>query len=556
VTSTGPTHLAERAGWSLVWLAVVTTGVDAWGDWSTWPGLAIVTPLLILIGLAGGVAIWTVPDPTARLWHRLGLGAATLAVGFTQGAEIAARTYYSTDSAAFNDVATQQLIHGHDPYTSSLAGAANLLHPAANYWTYLLDGHFVTRVSYPAGAFLVQAPLVALGVHHLTTDWLDLAAWIATVVVLFRALPAALRWLAPLLLLAGPFALSFPNGGTDALFLPFLALAVWRWDRFVAPARSRLYPWLSPVALGVACSIKQSPWFCVPFLVFAIALEARSLGARWWSATSRYVGLVVGTFALINAPFIVWNAAAWWRGTMLPLRSPLVPDGQGLVTLALHGAARGVDLRELWIAAALVMVTGLVALVLWYPALKRVWLFLVPLGLFIPGRSLSNSLLDFFPIAVIGAVSVTRAPRAPVTLRARWRAAMVAVPLAGALAVASAAFVSAPLSVRVQRVLTNPGHSVIRSITLDVRNDARVATTPHFMLTIGGGHPSGYWYTIVASGRFPLAPGARATVILRPVVFTWAPPFDTYWLVTAYTSTPAGVSTSAPRAWPYGGPTN
>ncbi|MFI5034772.1 MAG: hypothetical protein ACHQFZ_01025 [Acidimicrobiales bacterium] len=552
MTSTPPPYLVERIGWSLVWLAVVSTGVDAWGDWSTWPGLAVVTPLLVLVGLVGLVLVWTTENPASRAWQHVGLGAAVGAVLFSGGAEIGARLYYTTDSAAFNDVATSLLVHGHNPYTSSLAGTTALLHPASGYWTYLLDGGHVSQVSYPAGAFLLQAPLVLLGLHHLTTDWLDLAAWVATVLVLFRALPSAQRWLAPLLLLATGYALSFANGGTDALFLPFLALAVWRWDRFVTPAGSRLYPWLSPVALGVACSIKQSPWFAVPFLLVAVALEARHADAGWLRCIARYAAWLVGTFTVINLPFLVWNANAWWHGTMLPLLSPLVPDGQGLITVALHGASRGVNLDRLWIAAALVTLALLAALALWYPRLKRAWLLFVPLVLFVPGRSLSSYLLDFFPVAVIAAVSVARpAERAPLG-SPRVRRAAIAVPLAAAVGFAWWSLASAPLDVRVVHVATLSHHTAYASVTLRVRNDATGPVTPHFMLTVGGGHPTGYWDATVTSGRFPLAAGASATVVIRPPTFTWAPQYHTYWLISAYTSSPAGVSTSGPILWRYG----
>jgi uncharacterized membrane protein len=552
VITSGPSHLAERAGWSLVWLAVATIGADVWGDWSGWPGLAFVTPFIVLVGLVGTVMMWTVEDPTTKLWNNLGLAAATGTFAIVGGADIAARQVYSTDSAAFNDVAATLLVHGHNPYTTSLRGVANLLHASSAYWTYLLNGTHVTQVSYPAGAFLLQAPLVALGVHHLSSDWLDLIAWIATIALIFRFLPATLRWVAPLLVLAGTYFFSFADGGTDALFLPFLVAAVWRWDRFVNPQGSRLYAWLSPVALGVACTVKQSPWFCVPFLLLAVALEARVVGASVLRVTARYAAWLAGTFAVINLAFIVWDPAAWWHGVMLPLFSPLIPDGQGLVTLALHGATGGVDLRLLWVSAALLGVTLLGALALWYPQLKRAWLFLVPLVLFVPGRSLSNYLLDFFPVAVIAALSVARPERAPFTLARRARVALVTVPLAATAGVAAWAFLSVPLSVRVDHVATGPGLASFTSITLTVHNDAAHPITPRFMITVAGDHPTGFWPATPSAGHFPLAPGATATVVIRPGSFTWAPHRGAYWLVTAYTSSPDAVATSTPQRWPYG----
>jgi uncharacterized membrane protein len=542
-------HLGERVGWSLFWLAMVTMGVDAWGAWTTWPGLAFFTPLIVLAGLAGAVATWCVPDPGARWWQLGALASATATLGVVGGAGIAARQYYSTDSAAFNDVATRLLLHGHDPYTSSLRAARALLDPPSSYWTYLVNGEHVLRLSYPAGAFVLQAPLAALGVHHLTSDWLDLGAWIATVTLIFFLLPASLRWLAVLLALASAYALDFANGGTDALFVPFLVLAVWRWDDVAAARATRVARWTGPLALGVACSIKQSPWFCVPFLVVAVALESRTAGGRVLATTSRYVALVLAAFTLVNAPFIAWNPAAWWHGTMLPLLSPLVPDGQGLVTLALHGATRGADLHLLWLAAALTGLALVLSLALWYPRLKRAWVFLVPVVLFVPGRSLSNYLLDFFPVALVAATSVRAARGEPLAMARRARVALVGAPAFGAVAVAAWALASAPLQLTVEGVATSANGSRLDAVTVAVRNDAATATTPHFMLTLGGGHPDGFWHATVLRGRFPLAPGAGALVRITPATFTWAPQHLQYWLITAYSSAPAAVSTTAPQRW-------
>ncbi|HEV2426745.1 MAG TPA: hypothetical protein VGS61_00840, partial [Acidimicrobiales bacterium] len=444
-----------------------------------------------------------------------------------------------------------------DPYTSSLASAVNLLPSSSGYWTYLVDGGHVASVSYPAGSFLLQAPLVALGLNHLSTDWLDLAAWVATALILYRALPLAIRWLSPLLLLTGAFAGTFADGGTDALFLPFLVLAVWRWDRFVDAARPRAMRWLSPLALGVACSIKQSPWICVPFLLLGVAFEARAAGASAARAAARYGALTAAAFLTLNLPFIAWGPRAWWHGTLLPLFSPLVPDGQGLVTLALHGATRGVNLHELWLAAALVLVALVAVTALAYPAMKRVWLFLAPVVLFVPGRSFSSYLLDFFPVALAAAVTTRPAP--PVSgwrLPPRVSAAAVGVPLVGAVAASGWALTSAPLSLSVSRVTTEARHQAIRSITLSVTNNTDRPASPHYMFTLDGGHPAGFWLVDAPGGSVRIAPHATATVTISPPGWFWAPQYQEYWLVTAYTSTPAGVSTTRPSQWGYRPPTS
>ena len=82
--------------------------------------------------------------------------------------------------------------------------------------------------------------------------------------------------------MAPAFVGAFSDGGTDALFLPFLVVAVWRWDRFGTGKGAGIAPWIGPVALGVACAVKQTPWFCLPLLLLGLGLEARRRGDRAW----------------------------------------------------------------------------------------------------------------------------------------------------------------------------------------------------------------------------------------------------------------------------------
>ena len=128
----------------------------------------------------------------------------------------------------------------------------------------------------------------------------------------------------------------------------------------------------------------------------------------------RYGAIVLGTFLVVNLPFLLWSPSAWTRGTFLPMVEPLVADGQGMVALALHGLTGGVVLPWMSAAAGLVLVALVVAFALWETRLRRVWLFLVPLALFVPDRSLANYLTDFVPAALVAAVSLApvRAPSA------------------------------------------------------------------------------------------------------------------------------------------------
>jgi uncharacterized membrane protein len=551
--------LLQRGGWSLVWLGVLVSGLGLWGQWTSWSGTGWLSPLMVLAGVVGLAALWLVPDPGARVAQGAGLVAGLFAVGVPQAVAIHVRQYYSTDSAAIDQVAARALLHGHDPYTTSMGAAATFLHNPTLFWTYTVNGGHVDAVSYPAGSFLVQTALMGIGFHHEIVDWTDLGAWLVTGVLLFVLFPATLRWLAVVLLLTSVYVGMFSSGGTDALFLPFLVVAVWRWDRFASGRGAGLAGWIGPVALGMACSIKQTPWFCLPFLVVGVGLEARRWGRPPWAVAGRYLGTVAAVFVAINLPFIVWSPRAWMHGSVLPLSQPLVADGQGLVTLALHGVTGGVVFPWLSAAGVLVFVALVVAMVVWYPALKRVWLFLVPVVLFIPARSLSSYLLDFVPVALVGAVTVAAPERVSSAVRSsRFRPWMgrtvVGVPLVAAAVALAVAFTTAPLTVAVAGFRTTSDTQVLRSVTVTVHNPTAHPLTPHFMVSIDGGHPTGFWSPAGPHAPSTVGPGATVTVTLVPGLLTFSPVHGGYWLVEAYTSSPDALSTSPLQQWKLGKP--
>ncbi|HEY5110304.1 MAG TPA: hypothetical protein VII96_11915 [Acidimicrobiales bacterium] len=553
--------LVQRCAWTLVWVAVLAAALGFWGAWSAGPWAALLAPLLVLTALVGAVLVWTVPRPLSTSMQRFGLAAAVVTAAASEGAGIHLRHFYTTDSGAFNQVATRLLLDGRNPYTSSMAGAARLLHPASSYWTYQVDGVHTVKVSYPAASFLLQAPFMALGLHHMVTDWVDLAAWLVTAVLIFVMVPPVLRWLAPLLLLTGIFLGPFASGGTDALFVPFLVVAVWRWDRFPDRTAAWLPSWVGPASLGIACSVKQSPWFCLPFLMVGVACEARRAGRRPAVTALRYGAIAAAAFLVVNAAFLAWSPSAWLRGIFLPMVDPLVADGQGAVAIALHGLTGGVVMPWLSAAAGLALVAMLVAFALWEPRLKRAWLFLVPLVLFLPDRSLANYLSDFVPAALVAALSVaTVSSRTGVRTGSRWPARLgIGAPALASLALLVVAFTSAPLEVSVDGVTvsgvaTVDGGVSFHRVEVTVRNTSDRALTPHFMVSSGGGHPNAFWQSNVLRGTDPVAAGATTVFVLRPTTYFGAPPRGQRWLVAAYTASPNALSTSSLQSSRWGKP--
>jgi uncharacterized membrane protein len=519
--------------------------------WSMSAALTVVAPILVLVATVGIIFSWVSKYPRSRNFQILTLTIVAVTVVASQYGAIHSRRYYSSDSAAFGQVAAQILLHGRNPYSVSLSSAGQLLSSPARYWTDTVTGGHITNVSYPAGSFLLIAPAMLLGFHHQIVDWVDLLAWLVAGVLLFALVPAALRWMAALLLLTPLFVGIFSSGGTDATFLPFLMVAVWRWDRYGGGRALGVASWIGPVALGCACAIKQGPWFCIPFLIVGVALEAQRAGRSPIGCAARYGGTVVAVFAAVNLPFIVWNPSTWLHGTLTPFVEPLVADGQGLVSLATHGFTRGVNLTDLTVCGALVYLTVLIVFATTYPFLKRVWLVAVPLAMFFSPRSLSSYLVDFLPVALLAAVSVVgveRAPRPVVEKRRGHRnllpLALCSVPALGAVVAGVLAFSGAPLGLTVRRVDTGGGGTTMTAITLSVRNLTASPQVPHVMVTMGSSYSAGFW--LPRHGRMePIPAHGQATFTLYPPDLTFAAPLGSQWLVAAYTANPRALSTSA-----------
>jgi len=545
------TSVLDRSIWTFVWFAIVAVGTNAYWSWGAWSGFAVVGPLITLLGLVGMVCVWTVPHAHHRLFEHLTFATALVVVTVTNGPVLAATKYFSTDSAAFNQAATQLLVKGRNPYAAVFRPWMLQLNHPADFWTYTLSGTHVDKVSYPAGAFLLQAPFQLLGVHHLGADWVDLLAWLVAAVILYVVSPPYTKWLSPLLLLASLFTFTFVHGGTDALFVPFMMLAALRWDDFVTRLGPRWTAWLGPVALGVACSIKQTPWFAVPFFLLVIALEARRHGVGVVRTLTRYSSLVAAPFFAINIVFIAWSPSAWFHGVLLPLTQPLVPDGQGLVSLATHGFVRVVHPLDLEIAGAMFLVALMAVLVAWYPKMKQTWLFALPIVLFVPSRSFSSYLVDFVPAAFVAVVSTRQVvDEGPRQARTSLRRGVVAAPLVVAVLMIGLAFTSPPLSIRVDNYSALGHNQYMGPVTLTLTNHTSSSITPHVMVVIGSGHPVGFW-TPSSVGQLVVPPHSSVTAQWTPPRYMFAPEQYQNWLVEVLTSKPDALATTPAYSWPY-----
>jgi len=281
---------------------------------------------------------------------------------------------YHVDAVTVPHVAAQQLLAGHDPYTTfDLPAALAQFGINPELVTHYEDGTVLRSLNYPALNFLLVTPFIALG----TTDirWIYLAEILALVFILLRKVRIPWR---PLVSagVVGNTVIVRQNilAGVDPTWWALLTIA---WI-FV---ESR---WLSPICVGLAMASRQPAWFAAPFYIVGIwKRDGRAEAARR--------AVIVVTAALLpNLPFIIDDPAAFFDGVGAPMLGALAPYGVGFVRLGLDGAFPLLP-RVVYGALAAVSLVTMLA-VLW-----RFWRH-VPIGalifpfvpLYLAWRSLQN----------------------------------------------------------------------------------------------------------------------------------------------------------------------
>jgi hypothetical protein len=255
------------------------------------------------------------------------------------------------DAIAMSDCGSQLFLRGHDPYmdfylvdclpryglsagstTPLQAGkfAHVRIYPSPKdlnaafeqarhhhtHWPAEFESHF----SYPAGAFILPLPFIAVGVDQMSLFY-ALCTLLAYVLLAWWV-PARLRpWI--LLLAAGNIAIwAFAAGVASDSLVVLLILVGWAtWRR----------SWLSSLLMGAAIATRQNSWFFIPFYTILIA---RTFG---WRAAGFRLVLMAVVFALINGPFILLSPQTWSAGVVGAIRDPMFPNGYGVVGLALQG---------------------------------------------------------------------------------------------------------------------------------------------------------------------------------------------------------------------------
>jgi hypothetical protein len=281
---------------------------------------------------------------------------------------------YHVDSVTVPHVAAQQLLAGHNPYTTfDLPAALAQFGLDPNLVTHYEDGSVLRTLNYPALNFLLVTPFIALGATDIR--WIYLVEILALVLILLRKVRIPWR----------PLVSAGVVGNTVIMRQNILAGVDPTWWALLTVAwifvESR---WLSPLAVGLAVASRQPAWFAAPFYLLAIWKRNGRAEALRRAAIVTVAGLAP------NLPFLIDNPSAFFDGVGDPMLGALAPYGIGFVRLGLDGPLPLLP-RAVYGALAAISFFGLAA-VLW-----RFWRS-VPIGalifpfvpLYLAWRSLQN----------------------------------------------------------------------------------------------------------------------------------------------------------------------
>jgi hypothetical protein len=594
-----------RPWWTVAGLTLILWGFRLFGYVDTYPLVSIAVVVLALWGIGTIAVVWQqvkVPSWVERSFSGATLGLTLVGFIVWSYLQVVVSPAYGTDELAFDQYAAQLLRHGANPYVHSMAPAFHLFHVSPDGYTFLLNGHAVTSLSYPALSFLVYVPFLLLGWSTQLAVAVNVAAWAVGIVVAFVLLPRPVR---PLAIVVGSLSVyvGYAVGGvTDALFVPLLVGAVYQWDRFAWTKGWRA--WRGPVLLGLAMAVKQTPWLVLPFLVAGIALESRQSSGSLAAGVrrgARYLAIALGAFCVPNLAFIVMSPHAWLSDVLTPVASHTVPAGQGLVELSLFLGIGGGSLETYSVAVAVVFVALWAAYVVTYPRLKTAAVIIPSVVLFFSARSLGSYLVTVLPAVIVAAFSVrgeTTGGRTGVMVDSsvllgagdarnghatngharsgdrrngkgrrgvpgrggfsgvladvtRYRVPVVVclAIFASQLAIASVLTSKPPLEVRITSVRTTGQLATVVQVGVRVTNTTGRAVTPSFTIE-SGGVLTAFW--LRGSGPPRLMPGKDATYMLLAPNFFAQPPLTGGFQVVAFTQRPDAVSRSAaytPTTW-------
>jgi uncharacterized membrane protein len=303
---------------------------------------------------------------------------------------------YSTDVLAFAHGGAEMLLDGQNPYEATPAEVERITARFGIIPTPTESGDPIDwLISYPALHVLIFTFFV--GVEVVDLRWALLVVELLTLGVIWRYLSPRARLVAPFVLLLAPYlSVIFTGGGvTDWLWvLPLVGTIV--------SMRRGNFGWAG-LFLGLACAVKQHPWFAVPFVMIWVIQSLRRAGVQGTGVREtalRFTGALAAGFVIPNLPFILWSPTSWFESVVSPALSGLSGSGHGLVVLTVRGVL-DIPPAVHAILMAVAMLTLLWLYARWFNRLKDT-LWLMPMVLiFLSHRALHSYFVFWIPVVVV-----------------------------------------------------------------------------------------------------------------------------------------------------------
>lgn len=297
-----------------------------------------------------------------------------------------------TDSFLLSDIAAHLLLLGENPYAWDLAAAFSDYRALPYLATPYLNGEQVSTLAYPALNFLLLVPFKWLGITE--SRLILVLTLIGMMILLYRNAPTPFKAIIILPLLVNPDYVSGSIGFvTDSVWCFLLLSMVAFWHK--PKARALLF--------GLASAYKQHPWLLAPFLVMRLWLDDDDPDqVSPIRRVSRFVGLSLSAFLLVNGPFMLADPASWSRAVFNPLGEPLIYYGQGLSAVTQFGLLLWP--KDFYLVVMLIVLITL-ALLYWlnFRLLKEVVWFFPALFMWFSYRSLQSYFI-YWPLLLLMAM--------------------------------------------------------------------------------------------------------------------------------------------------------
>ena len=310
-------------------------------------------------------------------------------------AEISYRGAYRTDVLAFSHYAAMLFVNqGANPYTQDMTKALDLFKVQPSDLTPLTSGTYLMTFQYPALHFLVFVPFVLLGLRDMR--WVLVLFELGVVLTLYLKGPRKLRPMLLLPLFAGSdLMINFTAASvSDALWVLPLLFAAFCLER--------------PLALGffygLACAMKQTPWFLAPFLIIYLirAEDHKLLREKLWP-TAKFMGTTIAVFLAINLPFMLPNPTAWFGNVLTPMTEDLVIHSQGLSSLTEVGLL-SVGKIFYTVVFASVFLVLIVNYYVYFDKLRYAFWIFPGIALWFSYRALTNYIIYWTPLMLVSMI--------------------------------------------------------------------------------------------------------------------------------------------------------